>query len=106
MSEIICQVSNQASQVEFIWSSRGGFFKPYVVTGTQLIELRQAADRTRDALEKLVFALNDADEGPKPWEPSYALAEAGFRLYNNLLPKADDTGGKIRGWLEDVRKQS
>ena len=58
MSEIVCQVGNQAGQVEFIWSSRGGFFRPYVVTGTQLTELRQAADQTRVALESLVFALN------------------------------------------------
>ena len=58
MSEIVCQVGNQAGQVEFIWSSRGGYFKPYVVAGTQLTELRQAADQTRTALESLVFALN------------------------------------------------
>ena len=47
MSEIVCQVGNHADQVEFIWSSRGGYFKPYVVAGTQLTELRQAAGQTR-----------------------------------------------------------
>ncbi len=106
MSEIVCQVSNQAGQVEFIWSSRGGFFRPYVVTGMQLTDLRQAADRTRDALEKLIFTLNDVGSGPASWEPYYELAEAGYRLYNNLLPKADDAVKKIRDWLEGLRKQS
>ena len=119
MSEIVCQVGNRADQVEFIWSSRGGYFKPYVVAGTQLTELRQAADRSttgpsisekpscRDALEKLVFTiLNQAGEGPPPWEPSFELAEAGFRLHNNLFPQADETARKVRRWLEDLRKQS
>ena len=106
MSEIVCQVGNQAGQVEFIWSSRGGFFQPYVVTGTQLTELRQAADQTRVALEALVFALNQDGGAPPPWEPSYELAEAGFRLFNYLLPSEDETARKVRRWLEDLRKQS
>src|SRR3954470_4894671 len=88
MSEVVCQVGNQAGQVEFIWSSRGGFFDPYVIDGTRLAELRQAAGRPasgpsasgrpscRQALERLVFTLNQAGDGPTPWEPSYALAEA------------------------------
>ena len=92
--------------MEFIWSSRGGFFKPYVVAGTQLTELRQAADQTRNALEALVFALNHVGTGPAPWEPSFKLAEAGFRLFNNLLPGEDETARKVRRWLEDLRKQS
>ena len=94
MSEIVCQVGNQAGQVELIWSSHGGFFRPYVISGQQLTELRRAADRSatgsstsekpscREALETLVFALNGAGAGPPPWEPSYELAEAGFRLFN------------------------
>src|SRR5215212_2811092 len=77
MSEVVCQVSNQASAVEFIWSARGGFFRPYAVSGTQLTELRQAADQTRGALETLVFTLNDAGAGPATWEPSFELEEAG-----------------------------
>ncbi len=117
MSEIVCQVGNRADQVEFIWSSRGGYFRPYVVSGTQLIELRQAVDRSttgpsisekpscREALERLVFNLNQAGEGPPPWEPSFELAEAGFRLHNNLFPQADETARKVRRWLEDLRKQ-
>src|SRR5262245_15233308 len=104
MSEIVCQVGNQAGRVEFIWSSRGGFFKPYIVTGAQLAELRQAADQTRVALESLVFALNQGGE-PTPWEPSLELAEAGFRLFNCLLPPEDETAKKVRRWLEDLRKQ-
>ncbi len=118
MSEIVCQVGNQADQVEFIWSSHGGYFKPYVVAGTQLTELRQAAEHSstgpsifekpscRDMLERLVFALNQAGEDPPPWDTSFELAEAGFRLYNNLFPQADDTARKVRRWLEDLRKQS
>ena len=47
MSEIVCQVGNQAGQVEFIWSSHGGFFRPYVVSGQQLNELRHAAEQSR-----------------------------------------------------------
>src|SRR5271166_4901778 len=105
MSEIVCQVGNRADQVEFIWSSRGGYFKPYVVAGTQLTELRQAADQTRTVLESLVFALN-RDGATTPWEPSFELAEAGFRLFNYLLPSEDETAHKVRRWLEDLRKQS
>src|SRR5262249_31736592 len=92
--------------VEFIWSSRGGFFEPYVVAGTQLTELRQAADQTRVALESLVFTLNQDGTASMPWEPSFELAEAGFRLFNDLLPTEDETARKVRRWLEDVRKQS
>jgi hypothetical protein len=118
MSEIVCQVGNQASQVEFIWSSRGGFFRPYVVSGQQLTELRDAADRSatgpsssakpscREALETLVFAFNQNGAGPPLWEHSYELAESGFRLFNCLLPSEDETAGKVRRWLEDLRKQS
>src|SRR3954466_4396783 len=105
MSEIVCQAGKQAGQVGFISSSHGGFFRPCVVAGTQLIELRQAADQTRVALESLVFALNQ-EEGSTPWEPSFELAEAGFRLFNYLLPTEDETARKVRRWLEDVRKQS
>src|SRR4051812_10335856 len=105
MSEIVCQVGNQAGQVEFIWSSRGGYFKPYIVSGTQLTELRQAADQTRVALESLVYAFNQEGTAA-PWEPSFELAEAGFRLFNYLLPTEDETAKKVRRWLEDVRKQS
>jgi tetratricopeptide (TPR) repeat protein len=105
MSEIVCQVGNQAAQAEFIWSSRGGFFKPYVIAGTQLTELRQAADQTRVALESLVFAINQGGS-TTPWEPSFELAEAGFRLFNDLLPTEDETARKVRRWLEDLRKQS
>jgi len=106
MSEIVCQVGNRADQVEFIWSSRGGYFKPYVVAGTQLTELRQAAGQTRKALEELVFTLNDVGSGPAPWEPSFRLVEAGSQLYNKLLPGSDETALKVRRWLEDLRKQS
>ena len=106
MSEIVCQVGNRAHQVEFIWSSRGGYFKPYVVAGTQLTELRQAAGQTRKALEELVFTLNEVGSGPAPWEPSFRLVEAGSQLYNKLLPGGDETALKVRCWLEDLRKQS
>ena len=60
MSEIVCQVGNRADQVEFIWSSRSGYFRPYVVSGTQLIELRQAVGQTRAALESVVYARSRA----------------------------------------------
>src|SRR4051794_32062820 len=106
MSEVICQVLNQASQVDLIWSSHGGFFRPYSITGQQLTELRQAADQTRASLETLVLDLNRAGPGPAPWESSYALAEAGFRLFNYLLPSEDETARKVRRWLEDLRKQA
>jgi tetratricopeptide (TPR) repeat protein len=118
MSEIVCQVGNQANQVELIWSSHGGFFRPYIISGPQLSELRRAADRSvtgpstsgkpscREALETLVCTLNRAGASRPPWEPSYELAEAGFRLFNCLLPSEDETARKVRRWLEDLRKQS
>ena len=107
MSEIVCQVGNRADQVEFIWSSRGGYFKPYVVAGTQLTELRQAAGQTRESRwRRWSSRLNRRGSGPAPWEPSFELAEAGFRLYNKLLPGEDETALKVRRWLEDLRKQS
>ena len=54
----------------------------------------------------MVFALNQDGAAATPWEPSFELAEAGFRLFNNLLPSEDETARKIRRWLEDLRKQS
>ena len=57
-------------------------------------------------METLVFAFNQKGAGPPPWEHSYELAEAGFRLFNCLLPSEDETAGKVRRWLEDLRRQS
>ena len=105
-SEIVCQVTNQDSQVEFTWSLGGGFFRPYVVAGAQLAELREATRSVRKALEAVVYALNQAGDGPAPWEPSYELAEAGFRLHNYILPTEDETARKVRRWLEELRKRS
>jgi tetratricopeptide (TPR) repeat protein len=105
-SEIVCQVTNQDNQVEFTWSSGGGFFRPYVVAGTQLAELREATRSVRKALEVMVYALNKAGDGPGPWEPAYELAEAGFRLFNYVLPTEDETSRKVRRWLEELRKRS
>ena len=62
MSEIVCQVGNRADQMEFIWSSRGGYFRPYIVSGTQLIELCQAVGQNRAALESVVYARSRGDE--------------------------------------------
>ena len=50
-SEIVCQVTNQDSQVEFTWSMGGGFYRPYVVAGAQLAELRKATRLVRIYLE-------------------------------------------------------
>ena len=69
-SEIVCQVGNRADQVEFIWSTRGGYFRPYVVSGTQLIELRQAAGQTRAALESVVYARSRGADDSGELRPS------------------------------------
>ena len=47
MSEIVCQVSNRESQVELVWSSGGGFFRPYLIAGAKLGELREATQTVR-----------------------------------------------------------
>ena len=116
--DITCKLCNLHDRAEVTWSSRGGFFRPYVITGAALTELRQAADRSttgpsiseklscREALERLVITLNWAEEDPPPWEPSFELAEAGFRLHNHLLPQADETALKVCRWLNDLRRQS
>jgi tetratricopeptide (TPR) repeat protein len=106
MNEIVCQFSNREGQVELLWSSGGGFFKPYAIAGVQLGELRESTQQVRKALGEMVFAQNQAGAGPVPWEGDYALAEAGFRLYNYLLPSEDETARKVRRWLEELRKQS
>ena len=106
MNEIVCQVSNRENQVEFIWSAGGGYFRPYTVAGAQLGELREATRTVRKALGEMVSALNFAGDGAAAWEPAYGLAEAGFRLYNYLLPSEDETAKKIRRWLDELRKQS
>ena len=54
----------------------------------------------------MVYSLNQAGDGPGPWEPSYELAEAGFRLYNYILPTENETARKVRRWLEELRKRS
>jgi tetratricopeptide (TPR) repeat protein len=105
VNEIVCQVSNREGQVEFIWSSHGGYFRPYTITGGQLGELREAAQSVRKALGDVVYAQNQAGDGPVAGEPAYALAEAGFRLYNYLLPSEDETARKVRKWLDELRKE-
>ena len=106
MGEIVCQVLNRESQVELVWSSGGGFFRPYVIAGAKLGELREATLMVRKALGEMVYALNQSGDGPVPWEPSYGLAEAGFRLHNCLLPTEEDTAKKVRRWIEDLRRKS
>ena len=106
MSEVVCQVLNRESQVELVWSSRGSFFRPYVIAGAKLGELREATQTVRKALGEMVYTLNQSGDGPVPWEPSYSLAEAGFRLYNCLLPTEEDTAKKVRRWIEDLRRTS
>src|SRR3954464_5721317 len=98
-SEIVCHHGTQDSQVEFTWSSGGGFFRPYAVKGAQLGELRETIKLVRTALGRLVHAINQSTDAQPPWEPSYELAEAGFRLYNYLLPTEDETATKVRRWL-------
>ena len=105
VSDVTCQISNQSNKVEVIWSSRGGFFQPYAISGGLLTELRRAADQTRYALEKVVYVLSQG-EASTPWEPSYELAKAGFQLFNCLLPMHVVTANEVRSWLEDMRKQS
>jgi len=100
MGEIVCQVLNRESQVELVWSSGGGFFRPYAIAGAKLGELREATQTVRKTLGEMVYALNQSGDGPVPWEPSYGLAEAGFRLYNCLLPTEEDTAKKVRRWIE------
>ena len=106
MAEIVCQVLNRENQVELVWSSGGGFFRPYVIAGAKLGELREATLMVRKALGEMVYALNQSGDGPVPWEPSYGLAEAGFRLHNCLLPTEEDTAKKVRRWIEDLRRKS
>ena len=118
MSEIVCQVGNQAGQVEFIWSSHGGFFRPYIdlrarnwPSCARRPTARRPVPRLREAVVPRGIGdsglrLEPGGAGPPPWEPSYELAEAGFRLFNCLLPSEDETAGKVRRWLEDLRKQS
>lgn len=106
VSDVMCQLSNQSDQAEVIWSSRGGFFRPYTISGTQLAALRESVHQTRNSLWQMVSNLNLVGSEPVPWESSYELAEAGFRLFNYLLPSVDETAHKVRRWLEDLRKQS
>ena len=110
MADIVCQVINRDrdDRIEFIWSAGGGFFDPYIVRGTELAELRTTADHVRDVLETLVVALNRTQGQMEaiPWELSYEFAEAGFRLFNDLLPPEDSTAKVVRRWLEGLLVQS
>jgi hypothetical protein len=56
--------------VEFIRSSRGGYFRPYVVSGTQLTELRQAVGQTRAALQSVVYARSRGADDSGELRPS------------------------------------
>ena len=104
-SEIVCQVANQDSQVEFTGRRAVGSSGPTRHRGATGRAPR--GDRAvRKALEGMVYALNQAGRRRGPWEPCYELAEAGFRLYNYLLPTEDETAKKVRRWLEELRKQS
>ena len=104
MADIVCQVINRDrdDRIEFIWSAGGGFFDSYIVRGTELAELRTTADHVRDGLETLVVTLNRTQGQMEaiPCELSYGLAEAGFRLFNDLLPPEDSTAKVVRRWLE------
>jgi hypothetical protein len=70
--------------------------------------LRTTADQVRDVLENLVVNLNRAQGQMEaiPWELSYELGEAGFRLFNDLLPPENSTAKVVRRWLEGLHVQS
>jgi WD40 repeat protein len=110
LADIVCQVINRdrSDRIEFIWSAGGGFFDPYIVEGTELTELRTTADQVRDVLETLVVALNRTHGQMEaiPWELSYEFAEAGSRLFNDILPSENSTAKIVRRWLERLHAQS
>ena len=86
MADIVCQVINQDDQMEFIWSERGGFFEPYVIKKPGLTALRDNAVATRKALEALVRAWNTPGSEEEVRTSSLGLAEAGYQLFNRILP--------------------
>ena len=87
MNEIVCQVSNREDQVEFVWSSGGGFFRPYTIAGAQLGELREATQMVRKALGEMVYALNQAGDGPVALGTGVRAGRGGLPALQ--LPAAD-----------------
>jgi WD40 repeat protein len=109
MANVVCQVINQDDQMEFIWSAGGGFFDPYVIKRPDLTALRNDAATTREALEKLVSVRNNPGSPEKEGVASRELAEAGYQLFNRILPffRAEASTSKaIRGWLKGLNAES
>ena len=106
MADIVCQVINQDDQMEFIWSARGGFFDPYVIKKPGLTALRDNAVATRDALEALVKVWNTPGSEEEVRASSLELAEAGYQLFNRILPFYEiETAETIRDWLESLKAE-
>ena len=111
--DITCQLCNLHDQAEVIWSSRGGFFRPYVITGAALTELaapstpvpRSGKAVVREALGSLVISLYWA----RGSDAVGAVVRAGGSRLPAVQPSAsetDETARKVRRWLKDLRKQS
>src|SRR4051794_29661285 len=103
MSDVVCQLINQANRAEFIWSAGGGFFPPYAVEGMEWQGLRDLALQARLALARLVDALNREAPEPEHGPLAYGLAEVGAKLYNRILPNGDPTAKTVRTWLAGSR---
>jgi len=114
MLDIVCQVFNKDDRIQFTWSLRGGFFPTYTITKERgrLTDLRNQARKTRDALGEVVRALNEG-ASTEVRERSAELAEAGYGLYECILPQPRRTVGEesiasacaVRQWLEDLHSK-
>lgn len=98
MARIVCQVLVHPSRITIRWSADGDSFAPYYLEGTALTQFWAAAEQARQQVRELA----QIREQPAQNQAGLVLAQAGQRLFQQLLPSEQpwtERTGDIRSWL-------
>jgi WD40 repeat protein len=116
MANVVCQIAfmslsgkPEEDKVTLRWWQGGSYFNPYYLSGDSLIGLRDRAQNARSRLEALVGSTAGNAHQPHEFdEGCYALARAGYELYEQLflpdLPGQQSSAREVFQWLDHLRR--
>jgi hypothetical protein len=105
MAHVVCQVTARPDQLTFTWSDGPASFAPYHLTGQGLLDFRSSARAARDCLRRLVEDYQGGSDDDVR-QTCLALAQAGFKLYQQLFrPAAEQKrlAREVLEWLDQLQ---
>lgn len=106
MAHVVCLLNVEGDRATFTWSEGPASFEPYTLDGLVYREFKETAEATRERLADLIKDYLYSEENVP--RASFALAEAGYELYEALFdPGADQRrqAKQVRRWLEHLAEQ-